>query len=73
MYLIPIAIVLVVLAVIAVAWTPLFALIVFVPLFIGYLAYSGLRPRADEKIETPTAPASREEDVSKGAWGERRA
>jgi hypothetical protein len=73
MYAIPI-VVLLVLALAAVAWSPLFALIVAVPLFLVFLAYVGLRPRADEGIETPAArPARRGEDIPKGAWGEPRA
>ena len=34
-------------AVIATAWSPVFALIVAVPLFVLFLAYVGSRPRAD--------------------------
>ncbi len=72
MYTIPL-ILLIVLAVVAVAWTPLFALIIAVPLFIAFLAFVGLRPRADERIQTPTAAVESEDDVPKGAWGEPRA
>jgi hypothetical protein len=72
MYTIPL-ILLLVLAVVAVAWTPLFALIIAVPLFIAFLAFVGLRPRADERIQTPTAAVEREDDAPKGAWGEPRA
>jgi hypothetical protein len=72
MYWIPI-IVLVLIAVVAVAWSPLFALIVAVPLFVAFLAYAGMRPRADEKIEPPTGTAGKYEDETpKGAWGEPR-
>lgn len=72
MYVVPI-VVLVLLAVIAVAWSPLFALIVFVPLFIAFLVYVGSRPRADERIEPPTGSAHRhEDDTPKGLWGEPR-
>jgi hypothetical protein len=72
MYAIPI-LVLIVIAVIAVAWSPIFALIIAVPLFLAFLAYAGLRPRADEKLESPTGTADRYEDGQrKGMWGEPR-
>jgi hypothetical protein len=74
MYVIPIVL-LVIAALIATAWSPLFALLIAVPLFVAFLAYTGFRPRADEKIETPQSSAGRrteESDVSKGAWGEPR-
>lgn len=47
MYLIPL-IAIVVLGLIAVAWSPLFALVFFAIGFVGFLVYAGLRPRADE-------------------------
>jgi hypothetical protein len=72
MYVVPIVL-LVLLALIAVAWSPLFALIVAVPLFVAFLAYVGTRPRADETIEPPTGSAGRHEDETpKGLWGEPR-
>jgi hypothetical protein len=74
MYAIPLAVV-VVLALIAVAWSPVFALIVFVPLFVGFLAYVGLSRRADQRIAPPQAPPtgpSHEDDTDTGLWGERR-
>ncbi|HXR31826.1 MAG TPA: hypothetical protein VN752_11875 [Solirubrobacterales bacterium] len=72
MYVIPI-VVLVLLALIAVAWSPLFALIVAVPAFVLFLAYVGMRSRADERIDPPTGSAEKyEDDVPRGAWGERR-
>jgi hypothetical protein len=73
MYAIPIAVLLAV-AVVAVAWTPLFALVVAVPLFVAFLAYIGLRPPAEERLEAP-GPARRraETETPRGAWGERRA
>ncbi|HEX5763320.1 MAG TPA: hypothetical protein VFY04_09390 [Solirubrobacterales bacterium] len=62
------------LAVIAVAWSPIFALIIAVPLFILFLAFVGMRPRADERIESPTGSANKYEDETPtGAWGEERA
>jgi hypothetical protein len=72
MYVIPI-IVIVILAIIAVAWSPIFALIIFVPAFALFLIYIGTRPRADEKLESPTGTAGKYEDgTKKGAWGEPR-
>jgi len=72
MYAIPL-VVLGCLAVIAVAWSPLFALIIAVPLFVLFLAYVGMQPRTDEKIEPPTGSAEKYEDETPtGAWGERR-
>ncbi|HEX2096299.1 MAG TPA: hypothetical protein VHF50_02905 [Solirubrobacterales bacterium] len=73
MYTIPLVL-LVLLAAIAVAWSPIFALIVAVPLFVLFLAFVGMRPRADEKIESPTGSANKYEDETPtGAWGEKRA
>lgn len=72
MYVIPL-VVLACLAVIAVAWSPIFALLIAVPLFVLFLVYVGMRPRADERIEPPTGSArEHEDDVPSGAWGERR-
>ncbi len=72
MYVIPL-IAVIVLALIAVAWSPLFALIAFGVLFVVFLASVGMRPRADEKIEPPTGSAGKYQDETpKGAWGEPR-
>ena len=74
MYAIPL-VVIVVLALIAVAWSPLFALVVFVPAFIAFLAYVGMSRRADQKIAPAQASAtgpSHEDDADTGMWGERR-
>jgi Sec-independent protein secretion pathway component TatC len=72
MYAIPI-VAIVVLALIATAWSPILALIVAVPIFVLFLVYIGMRPRADEKVEPPTGSAEKyEDDVPKGAWGEPR-
>jgi dipeptide/tripeptide permease len=72
MYLIPL-ILIVVLALIAVAWTPVFALIIAVPLFLAFLVYVGMRRRSDETVEPPSAePKTVESDTPKGAWGEPR-
>jgi hypothetical protein len=72
MYLIPL-ILIIVLALIATVWTPVFALIIAVPLFLAFLVYIGMQRRADETIKPPSAgPKSIESDVPKGAWGEPR-
>ncbi len=72
MYLIPIVI-LVLLAIVAVAWSPIFAVIFAAVAFLAFLAIVGLRPRADEKIDPPTGSAGKyEDDTPKGVWGEPR-
>ena len=74
MYLIPIALI-ILLALIAVAWSPIFALIFFVIGFVAFLAYAGLSRRADQKLappETPGRQPQHESDVPTGPWGERR-
>jgi len=60
MYLVPL-IVLVLIAAVAVAWSPIFALIIALPLFLLFFAYVGLSRRADQKQPRPSgAPASGE-------------
>lgn len=72
MYAIPLA-ALILLALVAVAWSPIFAVIVAVPLFVTFLVYVGMSRRADEKIDPPTGPPRTvESDTPKGAWGEPR-
>jgi hypothetical protein len=72
MYAIPL-VVIIVLALIAVAWSPIFAVIIAVPMFLLFLGYVGMSRRADEKIEPPaTEPRTVESDTPKGAWGEPR-
>lgn len=74
MYVIPL-ILIIVLALIAVAWSPIFALIFFVIGFVAFLAYAGLSRRADEKLAPPQRPGRQphhENDVHTGVWGERR-
>jgi hypothetical protein len=72
MYVIPLVL-LILLAIVAVAWSPVFAVIVAALLFAAFLVYVGLRPRADEKITPPTGSAEKyEDDTPKGAWGEPR-
>jgi len=72
MYVVPIVI-LALLAIVAVAWSPIFAVILAAIAFAAFLAIVGLRPRADEKIDPPTGSAGKyEDDTPKGAWGEPR-
>jgi hypothetical protein len=73
MYLIPLAVI-ILLSLVAVAWNPIFALVIFALFMIGFFAFVGLRPRADEQTETPDQPgaAVRTEEESGGIWGERR-
>jgi hypothetical protein len=74
MYLIPIVI-LVILALIAVAWTPIFALIFFVIFMIGFFVYIGMSRRSDEQITPPQVPGQTTasgDDEDAGLWGERR-
>lgn len=69
MYAIPLVILLL-LAIVAVAWSPIFAVILAAIGFLAFLAIVGLRPRADEKMEPPTGSAGKYEDESpKGAMG----
>jgi len=75
MYLIPLALI-ILLALVAVAWSPIFALIFFVIGFVAFLVYAGLSRRADEKLAPPEQPGrqpNHENDVPTGAWGERKA
>jgi hypothetical protein len=74
MYAIPIALIVLV-ALIAVAWSPIFALILFVIGFIAFLAYAGMSRRADQKLAPPEQPGSQprhEDETPTGIWGERR-
>lgn len=74
MYLIPL-ILIIILALIAVAWSPIFALIFFVIGFVAFLAYVAMKPRADEKLAPPEKPGPQphhEDGTPTGIWGERR-
>jgi hypothetical protein len=74
MYAIPIVLIVLV-ALLAVAWSPIFALIFFVIGFIAFLAYAGMSRRADQKLappETPGAQPQHEDETPTGIWGERR-
>jgi uncharacterized membrane protein len=65
MYVIPL-IAIVILALIAVAWSPIFALVIFAILFVFFLGYVGLSRRADQEGTTPEARAAargREEEA----------
>jgi positive regulator of sigma E activity len=57
MYFIPL-VVLFLLAVVAVAWSPIFAVVAFAILFLLFLAFVGLRRRADQTVGTPEARAA---------------
>jgi len=72
-YVIPI-LALVAVIVVGTAWSPIFALLIAVPLFVLFLAYVGFSRRADEKVATPSgSPQSGEgSEESGGIWGERR-
>lgn len=63
--------------VISAVWSPIFALIIAVPLFVVFLAYVGFSRRADETETGPSgAPASGEgggEHQHAGIWGEKSA
>jgi hypothetical protein len=57
-------------------WSPIFALIIAVPLFALFLAYVGFSRRADEKADLARqAPGSGEEthEPHGGIWGEKSA
>jgi hypothetical protein len=74
MYLIPIAL-FVLLALIAVAWSPIFALIIFAIGFVAFLAYAAMKPRADQKLAPPEQPGRQpqhENETPTGIWGEKR-
>jgi hypothetical protein len=53
MYFIPIVL-MILLAIVAVAWSPVFAVVVAALLFVSFLVYVGLKPRGGEKIEPPS-------------------
>jgi hypothetical protein len=63
------------LALIAVAWSPIFALIFFAIGFVVFLAVVAMKPRADQKLAPPEQPGRQpqhENDTPTGIWGERR-
>jgi hypothetical protein len=74
MYLIPLALI-ILLALVAVAWSPIFALIFFAIGFVAFLAIVAMKPRADEKLAPPERPGRQpqhENETPTGIWGERR-
>jgi hypothetical protein len=72
MYVIPL-IVFILLCIVAVAWTPIFAVIFFAIFMVGFFAYVGMSRRTDEKIAPPLpGQSATPDDESTGMWGERR-
>jgi positive regulator of sigma E activity len=57
MYLIPL-VAIILLALVAVAWSPIFAVVIFAIFFVLFLAYVGLSRRADQEATTPEARAA---------------
>lgn len=74
MYLIPIVLI-VILALIAVAWSPIFALVFFAIGFVVFMGFVASTRRADEKLAPPERPGAQphhEDGTPTGIWGERR-
>ena len=73
MYVIPLVI-LVVVALVGVWASPIFAVIIAVPLFGAFLAYVAFAPRADQGTQEPAVPGQPAQPKSRsrteGAWGE---
>ncbi|HWO15576.1 MAG TPA: hypothetical protein VNM89_02560 [Solirubrobacterales bacterium] len=67
MYVIPILAFALVIA-IGTAWSPIFALIIAVPLFVLFLAYVGFSRRADEKVGRPSGEPASGEGESPGGF-----
>jgi positive regulator of sigma E activity len=57
-YLVPL-IALILLAIVAVAWSPIFAIIIFAIVFVLFLAFVGLSRRADQTVTPEARPAER--------------
>jgi len=57
MYIVPL-VVIVFLAMVAVAWSPIFALVAFAIFFLFFLAYVGFSRRADQTVGAPGARAA---------------
>ena len=57
MYVIPL-LAIILLAIVAVAWSPIFAVVAFAIFFLLFLVYAGMSRRADEKGGTPEARAA---------------
>jgi FtsH-binding integral membrane protein len=73
MYFVPIVALLLVI-VIASVWSPIFALIIAVPLFLVFLGYVGFSRRANQETSNPSGePVSGEGGpAGGGVWGERK-
>ena len=75
MYAVPIVVLALIIA-IGSFWSPIFALVIAVPLFALFLAYVGFSRRADEKADLAReAPGGGEEthEPHGGVWGEKSA
>lgn len=72
MYVIMIIVLALVIAISAI-WSPIFALIIAVPLFAIFFAFIGFSRRADEKITPPTGAPESEQHHHGGVWGEKEA
>lgn len=72
MYVIPIIALALVIA-IGAAWSPIFAFIIAVPLFLVFLAYVGLSRRADQAQPQSSGEPASGEGEGGGVWGEKRA
>jgi hypothetical protein len=75
MYLVPL-IVLIVIALIATAWTPIFGVLIFVVGFLLFLVYVGISRRSDQEVVPPQpgaeiSAATVENEAEGGLWGER--
>jgi hypothetical protein len=75
MYLLPL-LVLIVISLVATAWTPIFGLTIFVAGFALFLAYVGISRRADQEAKPPQpgaeiSAATVENEAEGGLWGER--
>jgi hypothetical protein len=70
-YVIPIVALALVVA-IGAAWSPIFALIIAVPLFLIFLTYVGFSRRADQTARPSAGEPASGEGEGGGVWGERR-
>jgi hypothetical protein len=73
MYWIPL-LAIVLLGLLAVAWNPIFALVIFALFIVGFFAFVGMRRSAEGQAEAPEQAGApeRAEPESGGIWGERR-
>lgn len=71
MYVIP-AIALGLVILLSIVWSPIFALIIAVPLFVGFLLYVGIsRSGGSEERQASGEPATGEGAERGGIWGEK--